>query len=99
MFSRTLTTPEGVLNQGVITVYAEPREDSERLDTLKTLDLRGSKQFRLKGNRTFEALVEVYNLFNANTVLSANALTGPTFGDPLTVLAPRIVRFGGRFSF
>jgi hypothetical protein len=98
VFTRTLLTPEGFLNQGQITVFAEPRDESDRLDTLSTVDLRGSKQFRF-GNQTFEALVEVYNLFNANTVLDANPLTGPAFGDPLTVLSPRIFRFGGRFSF
>jgi hypothetical protein len=55
--------------------------------------------FQLGGNRSIEALVDVYNLFNANTVLNANTLTGPAFGTPLTVLSPRIFRFGGRFSF
>jgi carboxypeptidase family protein len=98
VFTRTVLTPEGFLNQGQITIYAEPRDESDRLDTLSTMDLRGSKQFRV-GKGTFEALVEVYNLFNSNTVLSANPLTGPAFGDPTEVLAPRIVRFGGRFSF
>ncbi|HYN07388.1 MAG TPA: TonB-dependent receptor [Vicinamibacterales bacterium] len=97
VFTRTVLV-EG-LNLQPFAVFAEPREDSGRLDTLKTLDLRGSKQFKLPRNRTFEALVEVYNLFNSNTVLNANPLTGPAFGDPLTVLAPRIVRFGGRFLF
>jgi hypothetical protein len=99
VFTRTLLTDPALLNQQSITVFAEPRDESDRLDTLKTVDLRGSKQFKLKGGRTLEALVEVYNLFNANTVLNANPLTGTAFGDPLTVLAPRIVRFGGRFSF
>ena len=98
VFTRTVLTPEGLLNQGQITVFAEPRDESDRLDTLSTMDLRGSKQFRF-GTQTFEALVEVYNLFNANTVLDANTLTGPAFGNPLTVLSPRIFRFGGRFSF
>jgi hypothetical protein len=100
VFTRTLST---VLDPGVtdqlVTVYAEPRDESDRLDTLTTVDVRGSKIFRLGGTKSIEALVEVYNLFNANTVLSANTLTGPAFGVPLTVLSPRIIRFGGRFSF
>lgn len=98
VFTRTILTPDGLLNQGQITVFAEPRDESDRLDTLSTMDIRGSKQFRF-GKQTFEALVEVYNLFNSNTVLNANPLTGPAFGDPTEVLAPRIVRFGGRFTF
>ena len=98
VFTRTVMTPGDFLNQGPVTVFAEPRDESDRLDTLSTMDLRGSKQFRF-GNRSFEALVEVYNLFNANTVLDANTLTGPAFGSPLTVLSPRIIRFGGRFLF
>lgn len=97
VFTRTLDV-EG-LNQGPVRVFAEPRDKSARLDTLATLDLRGSKAFKLANGREFEVLVEGYNLFNANTVLEANTLTGPAFGDPLTVLSPRIVRFGGRFAF
>lgn len=96
VFTRTLSVD---LTQGPVTVFAEPREDSDRLDTLTTVDLRASKTFRLAGMRQFEVLVDIYNLFNANTVLDANPLTGPAFGDPLTVLAPRIARFGARFSF
>jgi len=109
VFTRTVTTPvpppdpsippePGTLNQGPVTVFAEPREQSDRLDTLSMVDLRGSKQFRF-GSRSFEALVEVYNLFNANTVLDAVAASGQDFGRPLTVLSPRIIRFGGRFLF
>jgi hypothetical protein len=80
-------------------VFAEPRDESDRLDTLTMVDLRASKVFRLGGTRSVEALVDVYNLFNANTVLNANTLAGPAFGSPLTVLSPRIIRFGGRFLF
>jgi Carboxypeptidase regulatory-like domain len=93
VFTRTVLV-EG-LNQAPFTVYAEPRDVSDRLDTLTMVDLRASKVFRLGGNRSIEALMDVYNLFNANTVLNANTLTG----SPLTVLSPRIIRFGGRFLF
>jgi hypothetical protein len=97
VFSRTVLVE--TLAQAPFTVFAEPRDVSDRLDTLTMVDLRGSKVFQLGGNRSIEALVDVYNLFNANTVLNANTLTGPAFGTPLTVLSPRIFRFGGRFSF
>jgi hypothetical protein len=97
VFTRTVLV-EG-LNQAPFTVFAEPRDVSDRLDTLTMVDLRASKVFRLGANRSVEALMDVYNLFNANTVVSANTLTGPAFGNPLTVLSPRIIRFGGRFLF
>ena len=97
VFTRTVLG-RGLEPGTAFTVFAEPRDVSDRLDTLRwwTCALEG---FRLAATGQFEALMDVYNLFNANTVLNANTLTGPAFGSPLTVLSPRIIRFGGRFLF
>jgi hypothetical protein len=86
------------LNQGFVTVFAVP-PGTERYDTVTTLDLRASKIFRLPGGRTFEFMLDAYNLTNANTVLSEIELTGPSLGFPNQVLAPRILRIGARLQF
>jgi hypothetical protein len=96
VFTRLLSVD---LNQGPVTVFAEPRTASSRLDALATLDLRASKRFRFSPRQDVEVFVDAYNLFNANTILDANPLTGPAYGLPLSVLSPRIFRFGGRFNF
>jgi len=63
------------LPQGNVTVNAEPR-GSERLDYLTTLDLRASKSFQVSGNKSLEAMVDVYNVSNANTTWEVRTLTG-----------------------
>jgi len=85
------------LNQGSVTVYAEPR-GIRRFPTLSLLDLRFSKRFSM-GRHRIEAIVDLFNLANANTVTSINGNTGPAFGVPLAILGPRVVRVGARYSF
>jgi hypothetical protein len=92
-----LLTVEG-LNQGPVTVFAvRPGED--RYDTVFTLDLRLSKIFRIPGGRSLELMVDGYNLTNSSVVLNAVELTGPNYGTPLQIIAPRIFRLGARFQF
>ncbi len=85
------------LTQGGVTVRVEPR-GSQRLDGVFTVDLRLSKVFRLpKGN--LEAMWDVFNLFNANTVTDIGTTIGETEGRPYDILPPRIMRFGIKYTF
>lgn len=102
------------LNQGTISVNAEPR-GSLQLDWLPTLDLRGRKSFTF-GSYTLDFDVDIYNLTNANTVYNVRQGTGvinvrqagdpngqliqiPQFLSPTGVLGPRIIRFNVSFKF
>jgi hypothetical protein len=102
------------LNQGNVTVNAEPR-GSTVLDPLTTIDARLSKKITI-GRQRVEAMIDFYNLTNANTIYNARPLTGritvnrggePTgaaiaqqqFLLPLAILNPRLVRFGVSYSF
>lgn len=101
---RIVTT---TLNQGSVNVFANA-PGTDRTPTLKTLDLRGAKILRF-GQRTLEAAVDVYNVFNSNTAFDINPYTGqtttasgqtvPSFGIPTGILGPRIVRLGAKFTF
>jgi len=92
------------LNQGTLSLTVEPI-GTFFYPTVKIFDLRGSKSFRLGENYgKVEGIVDLFNVFNAATVLSVNTLTGrdaigPTFGRVLQTLNPRIVRFGARWTF
>jgi len=103
------------LNQGSITVNAEPR-GRERLDPLTTIDVRVSKTFRMGAARELELMLDFYNLANANTVWEIRPLSGrinlreggvPTealinqqqYLSPTQILAPRIARFGVSYRF
>ena len=63
------------LTQGNVTVNVAP-PGTDRLDALKTVDARLSKVFSLGNGRGVEAMIDGYNLFNANTTWDARTLTG-----------------------
>lgn len=108
----TRTVQIAGLNQGNITVNAEPR-GSVTLDTLPTLDLRVGKQFRVRGN-TFELDMDAFNVTNENTVFDVRTGSNlqtvrvggtgesrviPQFLSPTGVLGPRILRFNVTWRF
>jgi Carboxypeptidase regulatory-like domain len=92
------------LNQGTLSLTVEPI-GTFFYPTVKIFDLRGAKSFRL-GERLgkIEGIVDLFNVFNASTVLSVNTQTGrdtvgPTFGRVLQTLNPRVARLGVRWTF
>ncbi|MEO8362431.1 MAG: hypothetical protein ABI672_20555, partial [Vicinamibacteria bacterium] len=83
---------------------------AHRLETAKQLDFRADKNFKLTGRVKLSVIVDVYNVFNANTELNVRANTGtltisqtgaviPLFNTPTTILPPRIARLSGRLSW
>jgi hypothetical protein len=85
------------LNQGNVTVLAEPRGRT-RLDDVTLWDLRGSKVFRF-GGRELEVMVDAFNLLNQSAKTAINTNVGPLFGRPTGILPPRIARLAARLSF
>jgi hypothetical protein len=100
-YGRTLSLGSDIngvdLNQGPITIFAEPR-GTRRFPTLKTMDFRVSKFFRVQQHR-MEVLADFFNLFNVSTVTNVNPNTGPDFGKPTGIIGPRAFRIGARWSF
>jgi hypothetical protein len=92
------------LNQGTLSLTVEPN-GAFFYPTVKIFDLRGAKSFKLGENwGKVEGIVDLFNVFNASTVLSVNTQTGrdaagPTFGRVLQTLNPRIARLGVRWTF
>jgi hypothetical protein len=102
------------LNQGTVTVNAEPR-GSVTLDKLPTLDLRVGKILHF-GVHQMEVDMDIYNVTNSNTVFDVRRETGvisvndsgdpngqvrdiARFGSPIGVLGPRVVRFNVSYRF
>jgi hypothetical protein len=115
--SRTVTfTPALLVNhpaplaQGSLAVTVEPSGGFYR-ENLALSNLRFEKKFRGIGSprNVLSALVEIYNLQNANTITGVNTQTGttvnnlgetvPTFGRYTQALSPRVVRLGFRYTF
>ena len=67
-------------------------------DRLSQLDLRLTKTLPLAGKR-LQAMFDVYNIFNANTILSRVNTLGPTYGRPTNILAGRLFKFGAQLDF
>jgi hypothetical protein len=62
------------------------------------LDLRVTKTVPLPGG-DLRAMIDVYNVFNANTVLSRVNTLGPLYGRPTNILAGRLFKFGVQVDF
>jgi len=80
--------------------------NSGRGSAFSQIDLRGSKLFRFGGARSIEALIEVFNLFNATNPAGYNGnQRSATFGQPSTFAGnplqgeQRLAQLGLRFHF
>jgi hypothetical protein len=67
-------------------------------DRLYQTDLRVMKSVRVRQAR-IRAMLDLYNLFNASTVLSHNNVYGPTWLRPFDILQGRLVKFGVQMDF
>ena len=63
-------------------------------ERLNQVDFRMSKSFALPGSRRVQALVDLYNLFNASPVLALNNTFGPQWQRPTQILQGRLLKFG-----
>jgi hypothetical protein len=62
------------------------------------LDVRVMRLFRL-GRVRARALVDLYNVFNAGTIVQINETWGPLYGRPQLIMQPRYARFGTQIDF
>jgi hypothetical protein len=70
-------------------------------DRFNQVDLRATKDFMV-GRLRIRGMVDLYNAFNANTVIAANntyGTNGAAWLVPQVILAGRIVKFGAQLSF
>jgi hypothetical protein len=71
-------------------------------DRLTQVDFRATKLFRI-GKWRFQGNFDVYNIFNANTVLAVNSTYASSgvnaWQNPTTVLAGRLFKIGGQVEF
>jgi hypothetical protein len=65
---------------------------------LTQFDLRISKIVTVARGR-IEGMFDVYNLFNANTIITRNNTFGAAWGLPTQILSGRTIKFGAQFNF
>jgi hypothetical protein len=76
-------------------VLVSPAMDYLRYPTLWNTDFRASRQFKIAERVTIRGIIDVFNVFNANTALVRNNNIGATTFNALAQnLSPRIARGG-----
>lgn len=92
-------TPAMVVETQIV-VRAEPI-GAQRMDFMHDTSLRVEKRFTLGGTRTLGLVLDTFNVFNASTVtsLQQTRIDLADFGKPGSIVLPRTLRLGARFSF
>jgi hypothetical protein len=86
-------------NQGSENVILEPA-GTIRLPSINLLNIRIARQFSMyEGRLTFEPLVDLFNLTNAQTVDNQVATYGPNYLRPVDVINPFMTKIGLRINF
>jgi hypothetical protein len=67
-------------------------------DRLTQLDVRLTKLFRV-GDLRIQGNFDLYNIFNANTVLQEITRVGPSYLQPTRILGGRLFKFGAELEF
>ena len=63
-------------------------------------DMRLDKRFTVAERHKVDAMFDLFNVPNANTILAVDRTTGLTFNKRVTqILNPRIFRLGVRYNF
>jgi hypothetical protein len=96
--TRAIATAHGVsLTRTSQTIDLSERGD-ERYSPVTMVDLRLSRAFRF-GSRRFVPQLDIFNIGNADTVVSVQNAVGGTYLDPREILSPRIIRVGFSLDF
>jgi outer membrane receptor protein involved in Fe transport len=90
-------------NQGSVTVLSEPR-GAFTLPATNDFQIRFDKDFTLAGSQRVRLSMDIFNVFNAATVLTLqNNLSQSTaanpFGQTQTIVRPRTVQLAARYQF
>jgi hypothetical protein len=72
---------------------------AQKTDAIHVVNLRASKWFPFSNGQRVQFDVDLFNLFNSSSPITANFQSGPTFGYATAVVPPRIARIGFRYTF
>jgi len=97
-FGRTfLAGAANGINYGSQRILAEPI-DAQRQDTINILDVRAEKLFRT-GSRRISVFGDVYNITNSHAAQNITWNSGTAYLRPVSIIGPRIARFGLKFDW
>ena len=97
-FGRTFKTSTRQVRYATVTVLAEP-VGAQRTDNLTVVDLRVEKRVRLMDGHQVAGFVDLFNALNANPEQNTVWSSGSSYGQPLSIVSPRIVMLGVKFEW
>jgi hypothetical protein len=93
-FGRTVTLD---LSYGRVPILTEPI-GTRRMDNVTLLDVRVEKRFQLMAGQHVAGFVDVFNLLNANPAQTI-IWSSEAFLQPVSIVAPRIIRVGVKLEW
>ena len=96
--TRAVAAQQGItLTRASQTILLSERGE-ERYPNVTMFDLRFSRRFRF-GSRSITPQVDLFNIGNADTTVAHTVAVGPSYLQPVEILAPRIIRIGFALNF
>lgn len=92
--ARPLAAQQGVTLTRASQNVPLTRRGDERLPTVRMVDIRTSRTFRIADGRRFTPQLDFFNIGNAATVVARNNAIGGAYLRPQEILSPRIIRAG-----
>ena len=87
-----------VPGSGTQPVFTEAIKNN-RSQNVNIVDLRVEKFFQVNDRMRLTAMLDFYNLFNANPETNFTLRTGSSFRNIIAALDPRAIKIGVRFQF
>lgn len=84
-------------NNATVYVTVEPHVD--RYPWVNIFDNRVSKRFKIFGGQQIEAMVDLFNTLNVNTITAQTNRNGSAYLQPTTITAPRVARLSFKYKF
>lgn len=86
------------MNYGSQTVQVEPT-GTRSMQAPLLFDLRAERRFPMQKGMALAVVLDLFNIANSNAETDININSGSTYQWPTTVLPPRVIRFGAKFSW
>ncbi len=96
-YARSARFTTGLKQLTQVILLMEPT-GSQRLPSINLMSARAEKRVKI-GRTTATFQFDVFNLLNSNVPTQIVARSGSTYGNPLTILSPRIARLGVTFTY
>ena len=84
-------------NGANVDIRVEPQ--AGRYDWVKLWDNRISKRINVFGSQTLEAMLDIFNTGNVNTITEQTNRNGSAYLQPTEIIAPRVMRVSVRYKF